>query len=392
MNEPTGSDELTRQLERLIERLDTPPRRKDWSDRLAIISSFVNTVIVALLGLYFTESARKSEQVRQNEYQAAQLQLQRAQVRIEELKALTSVAPLLASRDSAQRQVAQMMLDAVNEVGAVPTGASLQGSRRSSPQLPDAPPETASATSAAALAELSVIDRFITLARDARQSEQRRIQALHQIGELAASPNASQETRERAVAAAASIVASPATPVAVRTTAADVIARIQRVTPEQAVAIIGQAPLTRGVSRIIVHHAAESIANFSGEKTVRGIAEFQTGVLGFGNRISWHYAISPDGGVWLGMPLDKPAAHAARYNAGSISVLLFLDGDKELPTAAQRHSLAVVMRALQEKTGLSVASLTAVVLHRDLEGLPSPKSCPGKLILRDSIVAWVRGG
>jgi hypothetical protein len=87
------------------------------------------------------------------------------------------------------------------------------------------------------------------------------------------------------------------------------------------------------------------------------------------------------------MPLDTAAVHLAGHNAASVSILLFVDGDKELPNEAQQRSFAVVTRALQEKTGLTVTDPSVLVLHRDAN---RRSLCPGRLITRDALVAWAR--
>lgn len=369
MGESNDVQQLTAEIRRLVEKLGAP-KRKDWSERLAVFSSFFSTVVVAILGLYFTQSSQR-----------AQLGVQQAQVRIEEMKALTSIAPLLASPDSAQRAVAQTILDAVNDSreAAGPAG------RPASPSTQRASTTRDIGTGPAAL---STLDNFIRRARDARESEAMRVAALRQIRDVATAPNASEAVRARALGAASDLAVTPGVPEGVRRAASDVIAGIQSVQPSEIDALIARAPFRRTVREIIVHHSGQAISNFRGASSVLGIAQFQLGSLGW-QKVGWHYAIAPDGTVWLGMPLDERATHARGHNEESVSVMLLLNGEVELPTDEQRRVFGMVMRAVRTKTGLSPQSAEAARRHTDLRESPSP--CPGRLITQERVNAWIRG-
>jgi N-acetyl-anhydromuramyl-L-alanine amidase AmpD len=85
------------------------------------------------------------------------------------------------------------------------------------------------------------------------------------------------------------------------------------------------------------------------------------------------------------MPLDERAYHAGRRNAQSVSVLLLLNGDAELPPEAAQQALGKIVRALQER--LSLFSEDAVQLHRDVD---PTKTCPGRLITREFVDEQLR--
>jgi len=116
MTTPDSMSELAAEIRKLGERLDAP-KRKDWWERLPVLTGFISSVLIAVAGLYFTQAAQRTQAIRQQEFQQAQIEVQQAQMHIEELKALTSVAPLLASHDSAERAVGFAILDAVKGRG-----------------------------------------------------------------------------------------------------------------------------------------------------------------------------------------------------------------------------------------------------------------------------------
>src|SRR5262249_56811612 len=95
---------LTEQLKKLVAKLDAP-KRKDLWDILSALTPFLATVIVSGLGLYLTQSFQRLEAQRTHDFQAqeaaraalfsqSQIENQRAQIRVEELKAITALAPL----------------------------------------------------------------------------------------------------------------------------------------------------------------------------------------------------------------------------------------------------------------------------------------------------------
>jgi hypothetical protein len=375
----TGSDirELTAELRKLVAKLDAPPppapKRKDWADRLPLITSFISTVVIALLGLYFTQSSQR-----------AQLANARTQLQIEQFKALASVAPMLASDDSAVRATAERILEAVGS-GQDPRATA--GGGAASPPVPDARAGPAGTHSGGAQGGLSVFANYIRLAKDARASEAQRVEALQEIQRVATSPGASAEVREQALTAASEIAVAPGTPEAVRRTAADVITGIQSVEPGRIASVIAAAPLTRRVTEIVVHQVGPGPA-YRGASTMLGLARFQLGARGW-TRVSWHYAIAPDGTVWLGMPLNERANHVPRRNNESVSVLLIGNMDEAPPTETQQRVFGEVMRSVQRRVGLAPDDPDAARLHRDLP--QTSTTCPGRFVTSELVAAWIAG-
>jgi uncharacterized protein YkwD len=212
MTTPDPISELTGEIRKLLEKIDTP-NRKDWFDRISAVTPLLSSVVVAGVALYFSQSAQHAEAVRQRDLQQAQLEVQKAQVRIEELKALTTFAPLLASHDSAQRAVAFSIMDAVKGGGGPIQRSSGTGD--------------SAAPGGTSTIELSLLDSFIDQARDARASDGRRIAALRQMGVVASSSSAPAE-RVRAFGVARAIAGTPGVSDSLRRTASDVAAGIRR--------------------------------------------------------------------------------------------------------------------------------------------------------------------
>lgn len=124
MSEPSELQQIQSDLKRIAERIEVP-KRKEWSDHVLTITPFLSTVLVALFSLYVSHSEKAQSAQRQAALDSAQRSVQRAEVRIEALKALTTFAPLLASEDSAQREVARIILDAIQQTESVPGAAPL---------------------------------------------------------------------------------------------------------------------------------------------------------------------------------------------------------------------------------------------------------------------------
>lgn len=109
--------------EETSEAASNPPKKKDFWDKIVILTPLIGTALLSFLGTILTlenqkESARLAQKFQEEErlrnYQfeqykfewerearKAQADLQYAQNRVEELKALTALAPMLASKDKA---------------------------------------------------------------------------------------------------------------------------------------------------------------------------------------------------------------------------------------------------------------------------------------------------
>jgi hypothetical protein len=366
MTEPSEISDLTRQIKELVEKIDVP-KRKDWWDKLSVITTFAGTVILAGISLYVTQSFQKLEAQRQLEFQRSQMEIQRAQVRVEELKAITALAPLLADGDT--YETGRQLLQAVRATGAL-----------------DARPEPAEKSSANKA--ISLLDEFAHIALSPGASETARIEATQKIGEIAVAPSTSPAVREQAAGVVARIAASDDTPPSVREAAADAIAKIKLVTTPEAERLITSEQVSRKITEVILHHSASPAGSFKGEQTILAIAELQANNFNW-NRVSWHFAVGPDGSIWLGAPLNEPAIHTRGHNPASVSVLLIMDGDKEDPTDLQRSSLMAVLRALFTRFDFEATSHApegrGFHFHRDYD---ARKSCPGTRLSKDMVLSW----
>lgn len=384
MTDPDGFRELAAELRALMEKLDARKKRDLW-DKLPVITSFAGTVIIAALGLFLTQSYQRQEAMRQKEFREAQ-------IRIEQLKAITTLAPLLASTDTSQRRVARQMLQALHSTsGRRDTGAAEDGAVPS--PVPGTTPAKVVSQSGQSLTAL--LDEFVRIALSDTASTGSRVTATQRIGEIATAAGTPPDVRARAADAATAIATSDA-PEEVRRTAAEIVAQIRSLQPGEFGAHVAAAPLTRTVDQVILHHTSSPRArDYRGLVTMTVIGQFQTQQLRW-NRLSWHYAIAPDGTIWLGMPLDERAAHTPRQNERSVSVLLVMNGDEELPTEAQRGALAVVLNGLSARLQLPPEEMFSERhgFHRDYapaNGVGSQRSCPGRLLTKEMVIGWMTG-
>lgn len=87
--------------------------------------------------------------------------------------------------------------------------------------------------------------------------------------------------------------------------------------------------------------------------------------------------------------LDEKALHTPRHQDTSIAVMLLMDGKSELPTDAQRSSLAVVLQALFARLKLDGSpnspDSVGFHFHRDYD---LRKACPGPLLTKEMVLAW----
>jgi hypothetical protein len=406
--------DLTEQIKNLIGKLDAPKRKNVW-DIFPVLTTFMGTVVLAGISLYVTQSSQKQEAQRTHDYQAAesarvaqfnqaQIETQRAQIRVEELKALTTLAPLLASHDPAARATARQLLQAVSATTAANPAAANHGAGTSAAGSPGAGnPGTAKAGApdrsiltfpsdpeirTPSRSSGSLFDQFAAIALSPEASAQDRVAATRKIGEIATARTASRAVRDRAADVAARIATSAEAPQEVKQAAADVIAKIKRVTPDEVVQMIYTQPITRKITEVILHHAAIPASAYKGAQTIFGIAQFQVVDRGFG-RVGWHYAIAGDGAIWLGAPLNEKAIHTPHHQETSVAVMLLMDGDKELPTDAQRSSLVVVLRALfgRFKLDATVNSPDGIGFHFHND-YDRNKDCPGRLLTKEMVLGW----
>lgn len=368
MGNPDELSELTAQIRKLVETLDAPKKRDLW-DRLPTLTSFLGTVVIAGVGLFFTRA-----------YHHAQIENQRAQSRIEELKAITALVPQLSSQDSATRETARQVLRAVQASGASRQRNS--GTRRS----PGG--QTGRVVGGARQASLTpLLDAAAQIALSPNAPVAERVEATREIGRIADAPEASPALRERAADVATQIAISPGAPPEVRRTAEQVIAGLKQVAPAEVAGIVRAEPKTRAIDEVILHSSDSPAAAYRGPQTIFGLARFQVEERGWSN-VSWHYAVAPDGSIWLGVPLAQAAAHVRGRNQTSVSVMLVLDGDRELPTAAQRAALATLLRELFAHLDLKAEDNFSRNrgFHRDHSGT----NCPGGRLTKQLVLDWIR--
>jgi len=383
-----GVSQLSEQLKKFIEKLDVPKRKDAW-DILSVLTSFLGTVIVAAISLYLTQSFQRMEAQRAREFQAqeasraaqftqAQIESKRAQIRVEELKAMTTLAPLLASSDPVTRETARQLLQAVRDTGGEEAAVGTRGASTSPPQDEPKPAQ-------------SLLDQFARIALSTTISQSERIEATRRIGEIATAPSTGPAEREHAASIAAQIAKSEDTPPEVKQAASEVIAKIRLVSPAEVVHSISTQPIKRKVTEVILHHSATPAERFRGTDSILAFARFLLTEEHW-NQVSWHFAVAPDGSFWLGAPLDEKAIHVVHHNDTSISIMLIMDGDKELPTEAQRRSLALVLRSLFDRLKirepLNSPAGSGFHFHRDYA--PGKKSCPGALLTKQMVLGWLQ--
>jgi len=385
---------LTEQLKKLVAKLDAP-KRKDLWDILSALTPFLATVIVSGLGLYLTQSFQRLEAQRTHDFQAkeaaraalfsqSQIENQRAQIRVEELKAITALAPLLASPDANTRKTGQQLLQAVHETGAPSAGGP-------EPDPPAPRPASVGALDAGnrggSRPMPSLLDQFATIALSSDVPPGERVAATRKIGEIATAPETSRAVRDRAADIAARIATTGKAPPEVKQAASEVIEKIKLISPADAEKMISSQPTTRKITEVILHHSGSPAGSYKGAESLLALARFELEQRGW-HRVSWHFAIAPDGSIWLGAPLNEPAIHTLHHQEGSVSVMLVMDGNKELPTQAQRSSLAVVLRSLFAKLKIQDALNSPPDIGFHFHSDYQQKLCPGSQLTKDMVLAW----
>ncbi|OGU16525.1 MAG: hypothetical protein A2076_02275 [Geobacteraceae bacterium GWC2_53_11] len=389
MPEPNEQSELHSCLKELSKKLDVP-RKKDLWDKLPIITTFLGTAVIGVLTLVLTQSYQRLESNRQEKFQAAQIATQKSQIRIEELKAITSLAPLLASKDPSTRDIGKQLLRAVSEskLSDFDPESSYLSAEPVTKSLIEVPAHISLTGSTSKAQQFSLIDKFAQIALTSNESTSRRVEATKEIGKIADGATTPREVKERAVNAVTTIALSADTPEEVRRTASVIVASIKSVSPEQFAAVIAKDRVTRNISEIILHHTVEpSITTYKGPESIFRMAEMQMKTRNW-SKISWHYAVSPDGMIWMGMPVNEQTSHAAKRNFDSVSVLLVIDGDKETPTESQKRALGILLRDLLNKFHLSAEEnfTDQKGFHRNYYG----KTCPGNNITKELVINCIK--
>jgi hypothetical protein len=169
---------LSMQIGRLLESVNErsgKPRWKDWLQALSILTPFLGTVVVAGIGLFVTsrdadrgrefqrtevgradreaersrifqaEEAKRARDFQQAEsdraarFAQAQIEIKHVEASTEQFKAMTTILPMLASRDDRTRDLAMQYMRAivVNRVGSgrQPTPDSVKSSAPSTMEV-----------------------------------------------------------------------------------------------------------------------------------------------------------------------------------------------------------------------------------------------------------------
>src|ERR1041385_3483626 len=352
----TGTQELIDQIKQLVGKLDAPKRKSLW-DVLPVMTTFLGTVVLAAISLYVTQSYqrqeseraaefKKAEAIRQDKFNQAQIEAQRAQMRVEELKALTALAPMLASHDANTRETARKMLQAVKESGASNAVASFNGlpdatgnSRADNSGADNSSAGNSSAgnsstasrggatsnagsstqvTRPAPAGSRSLLDTYVDIALSPTAAPAERVDALRKSAEIA-SRTTSKVVRNRVADAAVQIALSEDAPAAVKSVAAEVMAKIKQLRSNEAAQQISSEIFSRQVTEVILHHSGVPAGSYKGAETIFAFARVQGERPGFHGRIGWHYAIAPDGAIWAGTPLNEQALNARDHNKSSVS-------------------------------------------------------------------------
>ncbi|NCD71725.1 peptidoglycan recognition protein family protein [Mucilaginibacter agri] len=386
--------ELVTQLKKLIEKLDKP--KKDIYTWVGLATSFFSTVVIAGLSLYFSnkESARSYEyNIRQMEMQKAassqQLELQKANLKLEEMKVLNSLIPAISSKNISEKVATLNLLKAFN----VPYNATgvTKVTDKKEPVKGSGVLIAENKDNNVFLATNKFLELLLATAQSPDKSTSNRQEALLKASKLLMSHKTTPQLKDKAISVFTTIAASANEPAALKQTAFDILKDIKNIPYEQLAPMILKENITRQINTIIIHHtgAPFSLSNYSADK-IFTIANFQKSELKW-NKASWHYLIAPDGTVWTGVDLNLSAIHAGRFNKASISVCFYVDGEKELPTTAQMSTFRNLTNLLTTKFKLPADS---IIPHRNLP--PHFKSCPGKLItdtfLKDQLTSSNLGG
>jgi len=373
---------LIAEIKKLVEKLDAP-KKADWSQKIAAVTPFLSTVVLAGFSLWITWSYQQG-QVRLAQETAKHDQAFRdAQVRVAELEAISKLIPALSSKDPTERKRAEELLQAVQQ--SKPISASElevplpSSSRREKSEAPES--------------RKSVIDSFVVILASDAAAEERRIDAAKSIATAVKAPSTPASERRHAVEALSKVAESSTAPPSVRKAARFAIADIRNVDASQIAALVENEPITRKIEEVILHHSSNpSAGDYKGYPTIRTMVEIELGSFNW-ERLNFHYAVAPDGTIWIGMPLNDLAFHLGypvNRNPTTVSVMLIMDGNIELPTPAQQAALVELLKALFAKLIIKAADNFAPGhgFHSDYN---SRKSCPGKLMTKEKVLSWIAG-
>ena len=129
--------------------------------------------------------------------------------------------------------------------------------------------------------------------------------------------------------------------------------------------------------RITIHHTAHDGGHGLRRYRFRNNAHFMRWIQGYHQQenhwsdIGYHYVIAKDGEILEGRLLSHVGAHVKRYNQGNIGIALVGNLDVEPPSEPQKLSANRLVRALQERFGISSENIWG---HGELR----KTACPGE--------------
>lgn len=382
---PENKDETLKQkLDKLYEKLSEKKKRDGW-DKIQIIGPTLATVLVAAVGVYFTTTYNEKNyglQTRsyelQDEIQNKQLQIQQAQLQIAQLKAVTDLTQYLTNKDPNVRAYADSALKIFIEADRI--------KRYHKQENPHTIKNTPSIPNSRINHEDDLSSMLVRLSNSVRiNSPQASETAMKKM--VAVIADSTKPTKERkAYFNAVNRLKDEDIPQGSKDIAINFIKKYKGFKTDEILNIISADTSKRLVSEIVLHHTATpSIASYR-SSTFDKFADFQLNQMGWSGPGS-HFTIAPDGLTYYGRELSKVPASIPTHNVGTVSVQLILDGDKELPTQAQKIALIKILNALCTKYKLSMEENFAMGrgFHRDYI---NDKPCPGKLITKDLLLSW----
>lgn len=123
-------------------------------------------------------------------------------------------------------------------------------------------------------------------------------------------------------------------------------------------------PLSDWLRTIVIHHSALPLSD--GPQEIQALHQGERGYAD----VAYHFMIGYDGALYAGRPLNMRGAHVARYNTGSIGVMLVGNMNELEPSPAQ---LATLNALIDELT--AQFPLTHLAGHQDFPGQDT--ECPG---------------
>lgn len=393
------------------EAASTPPKTKDFWDKIVILTPLIGTALLSFLGTMLTlqnqkESARLSQEFQEKErlrnYQfeqykfewerearKAQADLQYAQNRVEELKALTALAPMLASKDKLTRDAAETILLSLNLSKSKQKAEPLPRLSRPlvQPQsIPSNPRGQSNRQQTADNSQEGFLEIAITKLLDKKAPVLEREKAALALGSLAKGTKLSASKRNRAEQAITKVVKDPQTPASLRQTASEILTQIREVSPNTAYSMARSNSLRKSFRGVMLHHSTTSLSSFSGLKTVMSLARFEVDNM---NNVSWHFAVAPNGKVWIGAPLDQKVVGSSGDNDYFVSILIFMNGDSELPTVDQQQTLANLLSVLFKRMDISSVDDMGVNRGFHFHSDNNATSCPGRMLTKQMVKGWI---